>query len=438
MRLIFKSPFPFKATVVPPQEPPCRWCCVVSSKTSNLTRTARAPVKWERLLDELGETRDQTAPPSRLSQRWMEYHGINNWEGLLDPLDDVLRGEIIRYGSFVEAAYQSFNFDPSSPTYAACRYAKSTMLERSGVHGCGYEVTKQLHATSSIPLPRWIERMPRWMQVQSSWIGYVAVCNDKEEISRLGRRDIVIALRGTITCLEWLENLRATLTRLSGDSLSPTEHDNEPMVEAGVLSLYTSGTNTCPSLQQLLREEVLKLLKLHSDEPLSLTITGHSLGASLAILAAYDIKTTIKHSPHLSVISFGGPRVGNRSFRHHLEQQGTKVLRIVNSDDLITKVPGFFVEDHDGVVQEENARVAHLTNWIQKRVKDSRWVYANIGHELRLSSRDSLKLNSIDVATCHDLQTYLDLVHGFVSSTCPFRAGARRMLKKATTTPSVK
>ncbi|KAD4178121.1 hypothetical protein R6Q59_021671 [Mikania micrantha] len=425
MRLTFKSSFPFKsAWISPRQKPPCRLCCAILNKT---TKPTKGPVKGER-------------PPSRLSKRWLEYHGTNNWEGLLDPLDDDLRHEIIRYGSFVEAAYQSFDFDPSSPTYAACRYSKTSMLERSGVYGCGYQVTKNLHATSSIPLPRWIERMPRWMQVQSSWIGYVAVCNDEKEISRLGRRDIVIALRGTATCLEWLENLRATLTRCKED-----HPNNEPMVETGVLSLYTSGTITRPSLQHLLQEEVLRLLRFYRDEPLSLTITGHSLGASLAILAAYDIKTTIKHSPHLSVISFGGPRVGNRSFRHHLEQQGTKILRIVNSDDLITKVPGFFVEDHDGdqVARSDDERnansVANLIDWIQKRVKlDRRWVYANVGHELRLSSRDSLKLNSINVATCHDLQTYLDLVSGFVSSTCPFRAGARRMLKKASTIPSIK
>ncbi|XP_071742221.1 phospholipase A(1) DAD1, chloroplastic [Rutidosis leptorrhynchoides] len=364
----------------------------------------------------------------------MEYHGSKNWEGLLDPLDEGLRGEIIRYGSFVEAAYQSFDFDPSSSTYASCRYTKSTILERSGVDR--YRVTKNLFATSSIPLPRWIEKLPRWVQVQSSWIGYVAVCEDKNEISRLGRRDIVIALRGTATCLEWLENLRATLTHCNVDN--DNEKIHESMVEAGVLSLYTSGTTKCPSLQQLLQQEILRLLKLYGEEPVSLTFTGHSLGASLAILAAYDIKTIIKHSPHLSVISFGGPRVGNRSFRHQLEKQGTKILRIVNSDDLITKVPGFFVEESNDVVHEHNARVTHITEWIQTNVNDSRWVYANIGHELRLSSRDSLQLNSINIATCHDLKTYLDLVNGFVSSTCPFRAGARKMLNKATTIPSIK
>ncbi|KAL4567240.1 hypothetical protein LXL04_022817 [Taraxacum kok-saghyz] len=437
MRLTFKSVLSFKVMAAPPQERPCRWCCSISgTTTSKQKKGARPPGdQWERLLVESRED-PPPLPSTRLSNRWMEYHGGKNWEGLLDPLDDGLRGEIIRYGSFVEAAYQSFDFDPSSPTYASCRYTKSSILERSGVHRSGYRVTKHLHATSSIPLPRWIQRMPRWMQVQSSWVGYVAVCEDEKEISRLGRRDVVIALRGTATCLEWLENLRATLTPCNGDDSG--EQKDGPMVEAGVLSLYASGTVMSPSLQQLLREEILRILRMYSGEPLSLTITGHSLGASLAILAAYDIKTTIKHSPHLSVISFGGPRVGNPSFRHRLEQQGTKILRIVNSDDLITKVPGFFVEENDDVEHEQNDHVAHLTGWIQKYVTDSRWVYANIGHELRLSSRDLLKLSSMNVATCHDLKTYLHLVNGFVSSSCPLRAGARRMLKKASTIPSLK
>lgn len=117
----------------------------------------------------------------------------------------------------------------------------------------------------------------------------MAVCDDKEEISRLGRRDVVVALRGTATCLEWLENLRITLTQV------------EPvvgldgciaMVESGFLSLYTSSTESCPSLQTMIREETDRIFQMYGDQPLSLTITGHSLGSALAILAAYDIKST--------------------------------------------------------------------------------------------------------------------------------------------------
>ncbi|KAJ9171177.1 hypothetical protein P3X46_014574 [Hevea brasiliensis] len=390
--------------------------------------------KWERLLHPVDSADSMPSwfpahRPVKLGDRWMEYQGVRNWEGLLDPLDDNLRGEILRYGDFVEAAYKSFDFDTSSPTYATCRFPKNTLLERSGLPETGYRLTKHLRATSGIQLPHWIEKAPSWVATQSSWIGYVAVCQDKDEIARLGRRDVVIAFRGTATCLEWLENLRATLSHLPKVDSDKGPKRHGPMVESGFWSLYTSGTTMGPSLQEMVREEIERLLKSYGDEPLSLTITGHSLGAALAILSAYDIKTTFKYAPIVTVISFGGPRVGNRSFRQHLEKQGTKVLRIVNSDDLITKVPGFVIDgDNEVANNKENLNVAGLASWIQKRVEETQLAYAEVGRELKLSSKDSPYLNSVNFATCHELKTYLHLVNGFVSSSCPFRATAERVL----------
>ena len=148
----------------------------------------------------------------------------------------------------------------------------------------------------------------------------------------------------------------------------------------------------------------------------------------MVILAAYDVKTTSHNMPMVTVISFGGPRVGNRSFRRHFEKQGTKVLRIVNSDDVITKLPGFVFDDNDGDCCP--AKAAAIPNWIQKRVEDAQWLYAEVGKELRLCSRDSPYLSGINVATCHDLDTYLHLVDGFISSTCPFKATAKRFLRR--------
>ena len=337
----------------------------------------------------------------------MEFQGLNNWEGLLDPLDDSLRCEILRYGQFVEAAYRSFDFDPSSPTYATCLHPRSSLFTRTGVGETGYRITKNLRATCGVHLPRWIDRAPSWMSKQSSWIGYVAVCQDKEEIARLGRRDVVIAYRGTATSLEWLENLRATLT-----NVDPTNEG--PMVESGFLSLYTSKIDTCPSLQETVREEIARVIEMYGDDdvPLSFTITGHSLGAALATLTAYDITTTYEKSPMVTVISFGGPRVGNKGFRSHLERSGTRILRIVNSEDVITKVPGFVFRDAN-VASKENAHVSGISGWVQKCVEDMQWVYADVGQELRISSRVSPYLNNNrNMATCHDLKTYLHLVNG--------------------------
>ncbi|KAL6499458.1 Dolichyl-diphosphooligosaccharide-protein glycosyltransferase subunit dad1 [Orobanche hederae] len=386
----------------------------------------------------------QTSRAKLINKRWMDYQGFKNWEGLLDPLDDNLRSEIIRYGHFVEAAYRSCDFNPSSSSYATCRYSKKKLLSESGFPGTGYRVTKNLIATSLIELPGWAERGPTWMAMRSGWVGYVAVCQDAREISRLGRRDVVIAFRGTATGLEWLENLRATLTPLPNPDSdlcpesagSDSNPDSQPMVESGFLSLYTSGLKNRPSLQKLLWQEISRILGKYGDEPLSFTITGHSLGAALATLAAYDIKKTFKNQLMVTVISFAGPRVGDRSFRCHLEKQGTKILRIVNSDDLITKVPGFVVDnnenENDGSLNNSGgytaAAAAGLARWFHKLVEAMKWVYADVGCELRLSSRDSPYLNDINFVTCHDLKTYLHLVDGFVSSNCPFRTTARKIM----------
>ncbi|XP_059310996.1 phospholipase A(1) DAD1, chloroplastic-like [Lycium ferocissimum] len=389
----------------------------------------------------------------------MDYQGIKNWEGLLDPLDDNLRGEIIRYGNFVEASYRACNFDPSSPSYAMCRYSKKKLFQLCGFPGTGYRVSKYLKATSGIQLPSWVDKAPKWMAKQSSWIGYVAICHDQREISRLGRRDVVIALRGTATCLEWLENLRATLTPLPSNNNNNNDDeynkDNKccssiypniccPMVESGFLSLYTSKIGAHQSLQDMVREEIARIKKVYDGETLSFTIAGHSLGAALATLMAYDIKQTFQEIPLVTVISFGGPRVGNQNFRYHLDKQGTKILRIVNSDDLITKVPGFVIDDNNNNNNSSNNNSNDNNfrekggDWIQKLVEDTQWVYADVGCELRLSSSDSPYLNGINIAACHELNTYLHLVNSFVSSNCPVRATAKKMMQKGNYVKSTK
>ncbi|KAK4738531.1 hypothetical protein R3W88_002228 [Solanum pinnatisectum] len=294
----------------------------------------------------------------------MEFQGIKNWDGLLDPLDDDLPGEILRYGEFVEAAYGSFNFDTSSAMSATCRYPKRSMMMQCGLGRSGYKVVKNLHATCAVQMPRWIEKFPNLKSPQSSWIGYVAVCDDMDEITWLGRRDIVIAY-GTITY-----------------DMLPDEN-SEPMAQSGLLSMYTTKIEGhIPSLQETIREEIISILNNYSNEySLSITITGHDLGAALATLTAYDITTKFNNLPMVTVLSFGGPRVGNKSFRYQLEKNGTKVLRIVNSDDPITKVPGFVINDDD-VAHRGDATVARLPSWLEKYMEDTQWVYAEVGKEL--------------------------------------------------------
>ncbi|PKA66314.1 Phospholipase A(1) DAD1, chloroplastic [Apostasia shenzhenica] len=363
--------------------------------------------------------RQATSPAGvRLGRRWPEFQGSRNWDGLLDPLDDTLRSEILRYGAFVQAAYASCDFDPSSPSYATCRFPKHSLLGLAGLPSTGYRVTRSLHATAGSRLPSWAadaaaQHSPAWISRSSSWIGYVAVCQDHDEITRLGRRDIVVALRGTATFLEWLDNLHAALTHLpsavaavaaaaaSGCGCSGIP---EPMVQHGFWSLFTTGNDSYSSLRDQVRDEVRRLVGEYGDEEISLTIAGHSLGAALAVLVADDVKAMLgAEAPMVSVVSFGGPRVGNGSFRRRMEEQGSKVLRIVNCHDIITKVPGFVIdgEEEDGAIP----------SWLLSKTG---WAYADIGRELRLRGR-----RTANVVACHDLSHYLQLVKQ-ISGPSPF------------------
>ncbi|EXC02060.1 Phospholipase A1-Ibeta2 [Morus notabilis] len=382
-----------------------------------------SPRNMNRLQQLLSKT-DEYSPRNNLGRRWRDYHGCSDWIGLLDPLDENLRREVVRYGEFVQAAYRCFHSNPATPADEPPFPRHVALPERS------YKVTKSLYVTSSVGLPKWVDDVAPdlgWMTQRSSWIGYVAVCDDKREIQRMGRRDIVIALRGTATCLEWAENMRAQLIEMPGQDQDPADNlaHGQPKVECGFLSLYKTRGAHVPSLAESVVEEVKRLMELYKDETLSITVTGHSLGAALALLVGDELSTCAEDVPPVAVFSFGGPRVGNRGFADRINAKNVKVLRIVNSQDVITRVPGTFLSE--GL--EEKLRNTKVGGMLEMLEENMPLAYSHVGAELRVDTKMSpyLKPNA-DMACCHDLEAYLHLVDGFLSSNCPFRANAKRSL----------
>uniref|UniRef100_A0A0E0MJJ4 Fungal lipase-type domain-containing protein n=1 Tax=Oryza punctata TaxID=4537 RepID=A0A0E0MJJ4_ORYPU len=316
----------------------------------------------------------------QIGKQWTELQGARDWDGLLNPLDSALRGELVRYGEFVRAAYASFDFDGG--------------------------VTWLLHASST--------SAPSWLSCSSSYIGYVAVCDDEDVIEQLGRRDVVIALRGTATCSEWVDNFKSTLTHLPPRSRDDAgDGDAPPIVESGFWGLFTTPGKAHSSLQQQVRGEVQRIISEYGGKgmpPLSITVTGHSLSAALAVLTAYDITTTSpmqRHGddgddapPMVTAVSFGGPRVGNGG------ESGGKVLRVVNSNDIVTKLPGFPVDDDCGGAREDAParRKPRLPRWLVSKMG---WEYSDVGRELRLCSQGDTARN---VVASHDLDLYLKIV----------------------------
>nr|TKW00468.1 hypothetical protein SEVIR_8G111000v2 [Setaria viridis] len=347
--------------------------------------TATAVMKTEGAVapPTLGGRAEATSSFPLLASMWPEVHGADDWRGLVAPLHPLLRGEIVRYGELVAACYRAFDLDPRSKRYLNCKHRKRQMLQAVGMDGAGYAVTKYIYAAAPDA---------------SRWIGYVAVASDGEA-ARLGRRDILVSFRGTVTWSEWLANFMSALAPARFD---PAEPRPDVRVESGFLSLYTSedvsGKFTTGSCRNQLLSEISRLVAEHRDEDVSITLAGHSMGSSLAILLAYDLaELGLNSYPNdsgtipVTVFSFAGPRVGNLEFKNRCDELGVKVLRVVNVNDPVTKMPGVLFNESASVLAGR-----YELPW-------SKACYAHVGVEVALNF-----FEAGDIVCVHDLQAYID------------------------------
>jgi len=361
-----------------------------------------------------------------LADMWKDIQGANSWIGLRDPINAVLKAEILRYGDFSELCYDAFDSKLSMNDYGGCKYSPDQLFRScemaadSQDYSNGYTVTKYLYADTDIS-ERKTER--------SVWIGFIAVCTDTKEMQRLGRRDIVVAWRGTQTAEEWIEDARDILVpaRLSitrfkrkgvraGLSTTARFNDNGVRVEDGFLSCYISQGENSKSARDTVISEILRLVDEYKEESLSVTLTGHSLGAALATLSSYDVKKILnadlsaRHIP-VTVFAFASPRVGNRAFALRMEELGVKVLRLVNKDDIVPKVPGLVVNENS-------------CGWLSKLFDWLPWTYFHVGVQIVLDNND---IRNLDPAYAHSLKVYLHLIDGYVAEGKPFKySGSNR------------
>ncbi|CAK9168382.1 unnamed protein product [Ilex paraguariensis] len=355
---------------------------------------------------------------------WPELLGSNDWEGLLQPLDLSLRRLILRCGDFCQATYDAFNNDQNSKYAGSSRYGKTAFFYKVMLDSPDdYQVAGFLYATARIGVHEafLLHSLSReaWDR-ESNWIGYIAVTTD-EVSAALGRREIFIAWRGTTRNYEWMNVLGAKLQSAepllrpkslkklrpeegSSSSSDSDEDDNLPKVMKGWLTIYTSedpnSSFTKLSARTQLLTKIEELRNQYKDVDLSITFTGHSLGASLSILAAFDLCENGVTDIPISAFVFGCPQVGNKAFTEKLEQfKNLKVLHIRNKIDLIPLYPSPLLG------------------------------YVNSGVELLIDTRKSPYLkNSKNPSDWHNLQAMLHIVAGWDGEDGEFELKVERSL----------
>ncbi|XVE88171.1 hypothetical protein DITRI_Ditri19aG0047000 [Diplodiscus trichospermus] len=277
---------------------------------------------------------------STIATRWSELSGDKNWEDLLHPLDLDLCRYIIHYLQWAGAAREAFNGTKASKGYTLSLYAPDEYFARVGLaieNPYRYKVTNFVYAATDSD--------------EAAYFGYVAVATDEGK-AVLGRRDILVSWRGTITLTEWLDD--ANILLKSAKELFGN-YGALAQVHSGFLSIYTATAPNSPYTKTSARDQVRKaiqeLVDKYQNEKVSITVTGHSLGAALATLNAMDIaangwnKPTGSSNTAFMVIAFpsGSPRVGDHFFKEVFvllkDLKNLHILRIVNSTDLVPKVP---------------------------------------------------------------------------------------------------
>jgi triacylglycerol lipase len=143
-------------------------------------------------------------------------------------------------------------------------------------------------------------------------------------------KDIYVAIRGTETVWDWIQDLNFLMKPFSNVSGSG-------LTEDGFTDMYqsfsfTAGVNQGPAFIQNLAALIAK-----SSPQACATIAGHSLGSSLATLLALDLSANTPITN--SLYTLASPRTGDLTFSHLFNHVVPNAYRIVNRLDLVPKTP---------------------------------------------------------------------------------------------------
>jgi hypothetical protein len=161
-------------------------------------------------------------------------------------------------------------------------------------------------------------RMAQQMMADSNIFGLVAWS--------AATQTAIVSIRGTQSVLEWIEDVDAI----------PVPYVAVPgagLVHMGFQIVYE---HIRPEIDALVAKNPAKRI----------LVTGHSLGAAVAVLAAVDIAQNVGLVPELH--TFAGPRTGAPDFASYVDKLIPVCHRFVNFMDIVPQVPVPPVYEHVG------------------------------------------------------------------------------------------
>ena len=138
----------------------------------------------------------------------------------------------------------------------------------------------------------------------------------------------ILIFRGTQRTTEWLLNLTALQINTKIDAKGEDTPQFSGQVHRGFVNIYKDLVTQTREIAQ----------KLDPTKPCY--ISGHSLGAAIATLAAMDLALALpQFRPQLRLYTYASPRIGNPTFANAHSRLIPNHYRIVNLADLVPLVP---------------------------------------------------------------------------------------------------
>lgn len=139
-------------------------------------------------------------------------------------------------------------------------------------------------------------------------------------------KEIVVSFRGSSNVRNWILDFEFVKTP---PNATIPGMDPEARIEEGFWKFYKS-------VRKCITNNVEKLRASYPNFPIK--VTGHSLGASGATVAAMDLITNLKLS-NMALTTFGEPRTGNPAFAKAVMAAFPAKMRVVNYKDCVPHLP---------------------------------------------------------------------------------------------------
>ena len=164
------------------------------------------------------------------------------------------------------------------------------------------------------------------------------------------KNDMIVVIPGTKSGKDWIQNVQAWGQKgnaVTGTVLGLNTHK-------GFVNIYQESIGSIKSTLNTFFES--NEFRSSQNTPLTIDVTGHSLGAAVATIAAYDLQDNLLPKKNINadikLVTVASPRLFDEKSAKKVEEAlgRSNMLRVYNVHDIVPKViPEWYNSKHVGV-----------------------------------------------------------------------------------------